>query len=66
MPRAKYLDWESEEKLEQIRKWVKDGLSDSKIAEQMGITKSLLSVWRRKRPKTGLALTRVLIMDDGP
>nr|DAR33429.1 MAG TPA: DNA packaging protein gp3 [Caudoviricetes sp.] len=65
MPRAKYLDWEAEDKLEQIRKWVKDGLSDSKIAEQMGITKSLLSVWRRKRPKIRLALTRLVIMDDG-
>lgn len=65
MPRAKYLDWEAEEKLEQIRKWVRDGLSDSKIAEHMGITKSLLSVWRRKRPKIRLALTRLVIMDDG-
>lgn len=63
MPRAKYLDWEAEEKLEQIRKWVKDGLSDSKIAEHMGITKSLLSRWRQTRPLIRAAMTRLKLVD---
>lgn len=63
MPSPKYKYWEEPEQLEQIRQWVKQGLTDSKIAEQMGITKALLSRWRRIRPKIKTALTRLTTID---
>ena len=63
MPSPKYKHWEEPEQLERIRQWVKQGLSDSKIAEQMGITKALLSRWRRMRPKIKTALTRLTTID---
>ncbi len=63
MAATKYKTWESEEKLEQIRRWVKDGLSDAQIAERIGIGKSLLSNWRRTRPRIKAALTRLTLVD---
>jgi hypothetical protein len=63
MAACRYKAWEAEDKLEQIRRWVKDGLSDAQIAKQMGITKSLLSNWRRTRPRIRAALVRLTLID---
>lgn len=61
--KCKYKAWEQPEKLEQIRAWVKDGLSDAKIAERIGIDKGLLSRWRQTRPLIRAALTRLKLVD---
>ena len=63
MPRAKYKEWEEEDKLEQIRRWIKDGLSDTQVAERIGVTKSLLSRWRQTRPKIRAAMVRLKLVD---
>lgn len=63
MPRAKYKEWEEEDKLEQIRCWIKDGLSDTQVAERIGVTKSLLSRWRQTRPKIRAAMVRLKLVD---
>lgn len=63
MAACRYKAWEAEDKLEQIRTWVKEGLSDAQIAERIGITKSLLSNWRRTRPRIRAALVRLTLID---
>lgn len=63
MPSPKYKHWEEPEQLESIRQWVKQGLTDSKIAECMGVDKTLLSKWRRTRPKIRQALVRLITVD---
>lgn len=63
MPSPKYKHWEEPEQLESIRQWVKQGLTDSKISERMGIDKTLLSKWRRTRPKIRQALIRLVTVD---
>lgn len=59
----KYTGWETKENLVQIKAWVKDGLTDSKIAERMGVNKSQLSRWRRTRPLIRDALARMITVD---
>ena len=61
--KCKYIEWEKPERLEQVRQWVSDGLSDAKIAERIGIDKSLLSRWRSTRPKIRAALARLTLVD---
>lgn len=61
--KCKYIGWERPERLEQIREWVSEGLSDAKIAERIGIDKSLLSRWRSTRPKIRAALARLTLVD---
>lgn len=63
MGASRYKAWETAEGLERIRQWVKDGLSDTAIAEQMGITKQMLSRWRKARPLIKGALTRLVTID---
>lgn len=63
MGATKYKSWETEERLEQIRQWVKDGKSDRAIAQEMGITPQMLSRWRRARPLIKGALTRLVTID---
>lgn len=63
---AKYTEWEQAERLEQIRQWVKAGLSDAKIAERIGTDKGTLSRWRRRRPLIRQALTRLTLVDGRP
>lgn len=63
MAACRYKAWEAEDKLEQIRRWVKEGLSDAQIAERIGIGKSLLSNWRRTRPRIRAALARLTLVD---
>lgn len=59
----KYEAWETKESVEQIKRWVSEGLTDSKIAERMNINKSQLSRWRRTRPLIRDALTRRITVD---
>lgn len=65
MPKAKYDKWITPEGCTQIRSWVKDGLSDAKIADQMGIDKTLLSKWRRVHKPIRDALIRPVRTTDG-
>lgn len=63
MARPKYGEWISESGQAQIRAWVKDGLTDSQIAKQMGISKTLLSRWRHTHIEIKRALVRLKTID---
>lgn len=63
MPEAKYTKWITPEGQAQIQAWVKDGLTDSKIAQRMGVSKNLLSRWRNTKPEIKRALVRLKTID---
>lgn len=63
MPEPKYKQWITPEGVAQIQAWVKEGLTDSKIAQRMGISKNLLSRWRNTKPEIKRALVRLKTID---
>ena len=46
-----YAKWSTEEGLIRIAGWVRDGLTNKQIAENIGISVQSLTVWRRKHPE---------------
>jgi len=47
---AKYDRWLTEDGLLLLGAWARDGLTDEKIAENMGISRSTLNDWKKKFP----------------
>lgn len=54
--RNKYEYWISEEGLNLLEGWARDGLIDEDIAKKMGIVASTLYEWKKKYPKLSEAL----------
>lgn len=53
MARRSYVDrvyWTEGEGLVQIKKWLREGLFDKQIAEQIGISNTTLSMWKTRYP----------------
>lgn len=63
MPQAKWKEWATADGAAKIRTMVESGLSDAAIAREIGVDKSLLSVWRRKHPEIRRALYRKKVVD---
>lgn len=61
--KGKYEAWETDSGIRQIKAWISEGLTDSKIAERMNVNKSQLSRWRRTRPIIRDALARMITVD---
>lgn len=53
---AKYKRWLTEEGLERIRGWVREGLSPAKLAVRMNISLATLTEWRKTFPAIEKAL----------
>ena len=51
-----YKDWVTEEGLEKIAGWARDGLVNEQIAQQIGIHPSTLYDWQNKYPEIAEAL----------
>ena len=50
MAKGKYEYWITPEGLLKLESWARDGLVDEDIAENMGISRSTLSEWKKKYP----------------
>ncbi|MGI6751098.1 MAG: helix-turn-helix domain-containing protein [Anaerovoracaceae bacterium] len=46
----KYEYWLTEDGLTLLRGWARDGLTDEQISENIGISRSTLSEWKKKHP----------------
>lgn len=55
---AKYQEWLSEDGLLSIESWARDGLSNTQIAYNMGITRGTLEGWAKKFEAIGEALRK--------
>lgn len=49
--KGKWADWVTEDGLNTIRGWARDGFSDAQIAKNMGIGKSAFYDWQQKFPE---------------
>ncbi|MBQ2662742.1 MAG: helix-turn-helix domain-containing protein [Clostridia bacterium] len=58
MSKGKFSDWLTDEGVTQIEAWARDGLTDEQIAENIGISRSTLSEWKKKYPAISAALKR--------
>lgn len=58
MARGKFEYWLSENGLTLLEGWARDGLTDEKLAEKMGISRSTLSDWKNKFPDISDALKK--------
>ncbi|BAK94185.1 helix-turn-helix domain-containing protein [Tetragenococcus halophilus] len=50
MAKGKYQEWLTEEGLLQLGAWARDGLTDEQIANNIGVSRSTLDVWKKKYP----------------
>lgn len=50
MAKSKVAYWLTEDGLTLIKGWARDGLTDSQIAEKIGISRSTLNEWKNKYP----------------
>ncbi len=58
MAKGKYEEWLEPDSLLLISAWARDGLTDDQIANNMGISRSTLSEWKRKFPDISDALKK--------
>lgn len=58
MAKGKYEQWQTEEGMELLRGWARNGLTDEDIAANMGISRSTLSEWKKNYPDISDALKR--------
>ncbi len=58
MAKGKYEQWLTEEGLELLRGWARNGLTDEEIAANMGIRRSTLSEWKKNYPDISDTLKR--------
>lgn len=58
MVQALYKEWLTEESLEKIRGWARDGLTDEQIAHNIGIARQTLALWKKKYPDIDDALKK--------
>lgn len=57
-PRGKYQAWLTEEGLLRIEAWARDGLVDTQIAKNIGISPTTLYDWKKKYPEISESLKR--------
>ncbi len=60
MAKGKYEEWLEPDSLLLISAWARDGLTDDQIANNMGISRSTLSEWKKKFPDISDALKKLL------
>lgn len=53
---AKYTEWLSEEGLNRLRGYARDGATDEEIAKKVGVSRSTLSTWKKRHASIALAL----------
>ena len=53
---ARYDEWISEEGLQRLEGWARDGLTDEQIAHNIGINRSTLYTWKKKYPQIKFAI----------
>lgn len=58
MAKGKYREWLEPEGLLKIEGWARDGLTEEQIAENMGVTRETLRVWKNKYSVISAALKR--------
>lgn len=59
MAKGKYQEWISDpDKRLLLSGWARDGLTDDKIAEKIGISRSTLAEWKKKYPDISDALKK--------
>lgn len=56
--RGKYHEWLTDEGLLKLEGWARDGLTDDQIAQNIGISRSTLAVWKNKYSDLSDALKR--------
>lgn len=64
MREGRYKQWITQAGQEQIKAWVKQGLNDRQIADEIGVSKALLSRWRRTHSEIRTALMRPIKIGD--
>ena len=62
--RIKYSQWLTEDSLELVGCWVRDGLRDFEIAEKIGVAPKTICEWKDKYPKFRQAFSRGKEMVD--
>lgn len=58
MARAMYKEWLDKDRLMLLQGWKRDGLTDTQIAQKMGISISTLDKWKRNHVQIRQALKR--------
>lgn len=58
MAKGKYQEWLEPEGLLKIEGWARDGLTEEQIAENMGVTRETLRVWKNKYSVISATLKR--------
>ena len=58
MAKGKYEYWLTPEGLLKLEGWARDGLTEGQIAENMGVTRETLRVWKNKYSVISATLTR--------
>lgn len=53
---AKYEEWITEDGLQRLEGWARDGLTDEQIAHNIGINRATLYTWKRKYPDLKFAI----------
>ena len=48
MTRASHKEWHSEEQLEKLKGWARNGLTDDQIASNIGCSRSTLNEWKKR------------------
>lgn len=56
MAKGKYAQWLEEDNLLRISGWARDGLTESQIAHNMGISRKTLGKWKNQYDSIGIAL----------
>lgn len=58
MAKGKYQEWLEPDSLLRLEAWARDGLTDEKMAEKIGISRSTLCEWKNKYPDISDTLKR--------
>lgn len=58
MATGKYQEWLTDEGLTLLCGWARDGLSNEQIANNIGITRETLRVWRKEHPAISAAIKK--------
>lgn len=58
MARGKYQEWLEPDNLLKLQAWARDGLTDEQIAQNIGIRRETLYVWKKRYPNISNALKK--------
>lgn len=53
---AKYDEWITEDGIIKIQGYARDGMTDTEMADKMGISRSTLNAWKKKYPSIATAI----------